>query len=66
MEFLPSYVQISDLNSSKQSKVLNKVLHKLENEIYYFEEKDTFGMMTWKYDKFGKMIRDGKGQEGKT
>ena len=39
---------------------------KFENEIYYFEEKDTFGMMTWKYDKFGKMIRDGKRQEGKT
>jgi len=39
---------------------------KLENEIYYFEEKDTFGMMTWKYDKFGKMIRSGKGQERKT
>jgi thiamine kinase-like enzyme len=34
MEFLPSYVQISDLTSDNQSKVLNKVLHKLENEIY--------------------------------
>ena len=39
---------------------------KFENEIYYFEEKDTFGMMTWKYDKFGKMVRDGKRQERKT
>ena len=39
---------------------------KCENEIYYFETKESFGMMTWKYDKFGKMIRDGKGQEGKT
>ena len=34
--------------------------------MYYFEEKDTFGMMTYKYDKVGKMIRHGKGQEGKT
>ena len=39
---------------------------KFENEIYYFETKESFGMMTWKYDKFGKMIRDGEKQERKT
>ena len=39
---------------------------KFENEMYYFEEKDTFGMMTYTYNKEGKMIPHGKRQEGKT
>jgi len=39
---------------------------KFENELYYFEEKDTFGMMTYTYNEEGKMIPHGKRQEGKT
>jgi hypothetical protein len=32
---------------------------KFENDLYYFQEKDTFGIMTYKYDRFGKMITGG-------
>ena len=39
---------------------------KFENEIYIFQEKDSFGMVTYRYNKHGKIVRDGKGEEGKT
>ena len=39
---------------------------KFENDIYIFQEKDSFGMVTYRYNKHGKIVRDGKGEEGKT
>ena len=39
---------------------------KFENDIYSFEEKEPYGMQTYTYNKEGKMVRNGKGQKGKT
>ena len=32
---------------------------KYDNGIYYFQERDELGLMTFKYDKFGKMVKRG-------
>ena len=33
---------------------------KFENDHYYFREKDSFGMVDYKYNKQGKIVRDGE------
>ena len=33
---------------------------KFENDYYYFREKDSFGMVDYKYNKQGKIVRDGE------
>jgi len=37
---------------------------KFENDLYYFREKDSFGMVDYKYNKNGKIVSDGKKQKG--
>tara|TARA_Y100000004_G_scaffold138969_1_gene157698 strand:+ start:276 stop:1154 length:879 start_codon:yes stop_codon:yes gene_type:complete len=37
---------------------------KFENDLYYFREKDSFGMVDYKYNKNGKLVSDGKKQKG--
>ena len=39
---------------------------KFENDIYIFQEKDSFGMVTYRYNKHGKIVRNAEGEEGKT
>ena len=39
---------------------------KFENDLYHFKEIDTFGSIIYKYNRHGKIVRDGKGEEGKT
>ena len=33
---------------------------KFETDHYYFREKDSFGMVDYKYNKQGKIVRDGE------
>ena len=33
---------------------------KYEDNLYYFQEKDSFGLMTYKYNKSGKLVTSGK------
>ena len=56
---------LTPITFAKKYNISGKFV-KFENEMYYFEEKDTFGMMTWTYNKVGKMIPHGKRQKGKT
>ena len=56
---------LNPITFAKKYNISGKFV-KFENEMYYFEEKDTFGMMTWTYNKVGKMIPHGKRQKGKT
>ena len=39
---------------------------KLENDIYFFEEKEPYGLMTYTYNREGKMVKYGKRQERTT
>ena len=39
---------------------------KLENDIYFFEEKEPYGLMIYTYNREGKMVRYGERQERKT
>ena len=37
---------------------------RIEDGLYYFDEKDTFGVMNFRYDKFGKLVSNVKKQKG--
>ena len=50
---------------AKKHNILGRFI-KLENDIYFFEEKEPYGLMIYTYNREGKMVRYGERQERKT
>ena len=38
---------------------IDGTFQKFDDDVYYFQEKDNLGLMIYKYDKFGKLVKRG-------